>query len=142
MSPRGESPQHSESAEASERPTKRAKKLPFFERLSDEERRQLRRKQRLVRVDLEVSQSQETIEQARALNNELFEEVDHTREAVLDAENVEAIASKYQAHAERLVQVSLQNGVTVTVQESYRLILGLRFLDSTLSSLCTSCGPG
>ena len=42
----------------------------------------------------------------RAQNNELWRDVRYTREAVLDSENVDLIASKAARQAEKIVQVS------------------------------------
>jgi hypothetical protein len=61
--------------------------------------------------DDDNSATQETDEQvdflqsARRQNNVLFESVLYTREAVLDADNVDLIAQKYVQQVERLVQV-------------------------------------
>jgi hypothetical protein len=103
--------------------------------LTDQQRRELRRSQRQLHEtirqdkrealtstaatndsdgsddDDDNSATQETDEQvdflqsARRQNNVLFESVLYTREAVLDADNVDLIAQKYVQQVERLVQV-------------------------------------
>jgi hypothetical protein len=45
------------------------------------------------------------LDEARETNNKLFETVRFTREAVLDAENVDLIATKYVQQVDRLIQV-------------------------------------
>jgi len=75
--------------------------------MSEGERRELRRKQRALNADIDQTTSMEDVSGARVVNNDLFAKVGHTREAVLDAENVDAISKKFVHHAEQLVQVSL-----------------------------------
>ena len=48
----------------------------------------------------------ELFAQWREQNNELYNEVRYTREAVLDSENIDLIASKAAREAEKIVQVS------------------------------------
>ena len=91
---------------------------------TDADRRLLRRKQRELHNDIALGgdaaaasaggQSRggeggddESLRRLRALNNELWHDVRYTREAVLDSENVDLIASKAARQAEKIVQVSL-----------------------------------
>jgi hypothetical protein len=115
--------------------TKRTRAPGVFDEsgLTDQQRRELRRSQRQLHEtirqdkrealtstaatndsdddDDDNSATQETDEQvdflqsARRQNNVLFESVLYTREAVLDADNVDLIAQKYVQQVERLVQV-------------------------------------
>lgn len=77
---------------------------------TEEERRQLRRKQRRLNEEIvsdhHIDPELEFLSKAQEQNNELFDSVYYTREAVLDAENVDIIAQKYVQHADRMVQVS------------------------------------
>jgi hypothetical protein len=59
----------------------------------------------------------EFLDDVRNENNKLFKEVKYTREAVLDAENVDLIANKYVNQVDRLVQVSVYICLS---HESYR----------------------
>jgi hypothetical protein len=54
---------------------------------------------------VDANANMEFLKSARQHNNELFESVRFTREAVLDAENVDLIAQKYVQQVEQLVQV-------------------------------------
>jgi hypothetical protein len=73
-----------------------------------EQRRVLRRSQRCLAEDIGrfTGDWKETKDKQNA-NNELFDKVAFTREAVLDAENVQAIANKYVHKAEQLVKVGM-----------------------------------
>jgi hypothetical protein len=94
--------------------------------LTDQERRELRRNQRQLHETIRQDKREalagaaggeedgdnsaadeplEFLQSARQQNNVLFEKVLYTREAVLDAENVDLIAQKYVQQVERLVQV-------------------------------------
>uniref|UniRef100_A0A7R9WTL3 Non-structural maintenance of chromosomes element 4 n=1 Tax=Craspedostauros australis TaxID=1486917 RepID=A0A7R9WTL3_9STRA len=73
-------------------------------RLGDADRRAIRAEQRKLMRELE-EQDDVDLEQARKNNNALFEVVDHTREAVLDGENMKAITSKTSKSIEKLIQV-------------------------------------
>ena len=88
--------------------------------LTDAERRKLRRKQRELAKALQegpISNSSNAeddddhqgdfVTNVREKNNQLFEKVAYTREAVLDAENVCAIASKMSKKVDDMIQVSL-----------------------------------
>jgi hypothetical protein len=56
---------------------------------------------------VEKQDCMEFLDHAREENNELFNSVAFTREAVLDAENADMIASKTLQQVDRLVQVSV-----------------------------------
>jgi hypothetical protein len=92
---------------------------------TDADRRLLRRKQRELHNDIalggdaaaaasaggqigggEGGGDDDSLRRLRALNNELWQDVRYTREAVLDSENVDLIASKAARQAEKIVQVS------------------------------------
>lgn len=117
-----------------ERRTKRTRRGVFDESgLTDQERRNLRRSLRQLHEtirqdkrenlggttatattansdnnndnDSVTDEQVDFLQQARQQNNILFENVLYTREAVLDAENVDLIAQKYVQQVERLVQV-------------------------------------
>jgi len=82
--------------------------------LTEDDRRRLRREQRDVAKSLqdgvpindESEDKKDFVENARLRNNELFQSVRYTREAVLDAENVENIAAKLSKQVDEIVQVS------------------------------------
>jgi len=83
--------------------------------LTEDDRRILRRNQRrlhdIIRNDkreevLQQGDELDFLEKVRQRNNELFQDVKYTREAVLDAENVHLVAQKYVQQVDRLVQVS------------------------------------
>lgn len=90
---------------------------------TDADRRLLRRKQRELHNDIALGGDaaaasaggkigggeggdDDSLRKQRALNNELWQDVRYTREAVLDSENVDLIASKAARQAEKIVQVS------------------------------------
>lgn len=81
----------------------------------DADRRVLRRKQRELQADIatdgggggdEGEEGGDRIGRLRDANNELWDDVRFTREAVLDADNVNSLAAKATREAEKLVQVS------------------------------------
>ena len=85
----------------------------------DAERRVLRRKQRELQADIatdgggggdEGDEGEDRIGRLRDANNELWDDVRFTREAVLDADNVNSLAAKATREAEKLVQVSRTSG--------------------------------
>ena len=93
--------------------------------LTDAERRKLRRDQRELAKALQDgpvhtnnndegdndndddNDNGDFVTQVREKNNQLFEKVAYTREAVLDAENVCAIAAKMSKKVDDMIQVSL-----------------------------------
>lgn len=87
-----------------------AMKLPVFEEsgITDAERRDLRNRQRTIALVLrDECPGIEHVEEQRCKNNDLFEtKVCYTREAVLDADNVELIVAKYSKQIEKSVLVS------------------------------------
>jgi hypothetical protein len=121
--------------DAPEHPRQKKRRAPgvFDESgLTDQQRRELRRSQRQLHDtirqdrrealpsggtaatddndeddddDSEKDEQVDFLQSARQQNNVLFETVLYTREAVLDAENVDLIAQKYVQQVERLVQV-------------------------------------
>lgn len=84
--------------------------LPVLEEsgLTEEERRQIRKKQRQLNKELEETNME--VEEARDRNNEIYKRVRYTREAVLDGENMIAIANKTSQKVDRLIQVRLKYG--------------------------------
>jgi hypothetical protein len=78
--------------------------------LTDVQRRELRGAQRhlheqLAQGDAVSDDSWRRLHQARHDNNVLFDRVRFTREAVLDADNVNLIANQYVLEVDRMVQV-------------------------------------
>lgn len=76
---------------------------------TDEERREIRRQQRLLYKDIEEGGEELEVTEARDRNNVIFNNVRYVREAVLDGENVNAIAKKAAQKVDQLVQVRLNN---------------------------------
>jgi hypothetical protein len=88
---------------------------------TDAERRVLRSRQRELHNNIAVGggdgdgggvsggvgDDADDLTRLRAQNNELWRDVRYTREAVLDSENVDLIASKAARQAEKIVQVNL-----------------------------------
>lgn len=115
MAPRSEEPEQDagderikEEEESTERQSKRRKKMKMGEEsgLTDAQRRQLRREQRELAKKLHEGPEEEDeqfLDNAREMNNELFENVRFTREAVLDAENVDTIAAKFVNKADSMI---------------------------------------
>jgi non-structural maintenance of chromosomes element 4 len=90
------------------RRSKRRKEMKFGEDsgLTEEQRRELRRKQRNIAKELQegpAEDDEDFVDKARKKNNELFEDVRYTREAVLDIENVDAIAAKFVQKADSMI---------------------------------------
>jgi len=83
----------------------------------DADRRVLRRKQRELQADIatdgggEGEEGGDRIGRLRDANNELWDDVRFTREAVLDADNVNSLAAKATREAEKLVQVPRYDAV-------------------------------
>jgi hypothetical protein len=73
--------------------------------LTDEQRRKLRRQQRDLQKEM-ADRDDLQLEEARGRNNELFDHVRYTREAVLDGENLIVIANKAAKQVDRLIQAS------------------------------------
>jgi hypothetical protein len=72
---------------------------------TEEERREIRKQQRLLQKDLEEQGESLELEEARDRNNEIFANVRFIREAVLDGENVNLIANKAAQKVDKLIQV-------------------------------------
>ena len=125
--------------------------------MTDDDRRKLRRQQRDLhyRVSNDIGRGEEDamefLERNRDDNNELFDKVRYTREAVLDAENTEIIASKTLQHVDRLVQViptqrdNMDNIASTDLCPTTTPYLSLfsirRFQDLMLQSLPISFAP-
>ena len=80
---------------------------------TDTERRKLRHSQRLLLKDVTGADgdlledaTKDEFDRIRDANNELFDKVRFAREAVLDGENLDAIASRAARQADRLVAVA------------------------------------
>jgi hypothetical protein len=73
--------------------------------LTDDQRRKLRKKQRGLQKEM-ADRDDLQLEEARGRNNELFDHVRYTREAVLDGENLIVIANQAAKQVDRLIQVS------------------------------------
>ena len=115
MSPRSDEELESRKRPSPSPPRQRSKKkkIAVFEEsgITDAERRQLRHDQRQIHDTIVDDQRageapMEFLEDTRNQNNELFEKVAYTREAVLDAENIDLIAQKYVQQVDRMIQVS------------------------------------
>lgn len=80
---------------------------------TDAQRRKLRQKQRSLQKSIvdngEAMEkaTDETFGKIRNENNDLFQKVCYTREAVLDGENLDMIASRAAKQVDSLVQVSM-----------------------------------
>ena len=74
------------------------------EGIDDEVRRKLRQEERAL--GKAIQEETVTYEDGRDKNNELFEKVVYTREAVLDGENLKTLAEKAAKNAENIIQVS------------------------------------
>ena len=70
--------------------------------LTDEERREIRKSQRVLRKEI----AELDVEEARTRNNEIHKKVCYIRESVLDAENLDEIAKKATIKVDQMVQVS------------------------------------
>lgn len=95
--------------ESKSRRRRQKKRVKVFEEsgLDDEQRRLTRRQQRSLGALIDQSATTDSLQQVRDENNRLFESgVRFTREAVLDADNVEAIVKKNVQQAESMLQVS------------------------------------
>jgi hypothetical protein len=131
---------------ADTRRTKRTRRGVFEKSgLTDQQRRELRRSQRQLHEtirqdkrealsgtannnnsdddDSAADEQVDFLQSARQENNVLFESVLFTREAVLDAENVDLIAQKYVQQVERLVQVRYYYVLCCVVVRSVLCIL-------------------
>ena len=94
---------------------KKKKKVKVMEESgqTDEERRDLRRKQRLLQHKIVASETgaqledpnADAFEEIRGENNELFEAVRYTREAVVDGENLQLMSERTARQVDKLVQV-------------------------------------
>ena len=73
--------------------------------LTDDQRRQLRKQQRGLQKEM-ADRDDLPLQEARERNNELFEKVRYTREAVLDGDNLIEIANQAAKQVDRLVQVN------------------------------------
>ena len=72
---------------------------------TDEERREIRRQQRLLQKEIEDRGEDLGVTEARDRNNKIFSKVRFVREAVLDGENVNLIATKAAQKVDQLIQV-------------------------------------
>jgi uncharacterized protein YigA (DUF484 family) len=72
---------------------------------TDGQRKKLRQRQLALARKIDHSTTLADLQKAREENNELFDDVVYAREAILDANNVNSIASKLSEHAERMVHV-------------------------------------
>mmetsp|Transcript_14434 Transcript_14434/g.31293 ORF Transcript_14434/g.31293 Transcript_14434/m.31293 type:complete len:421 (-) Transcript_14434:205-1467(-) len=96
---------------------KKGKKFKIMEGTTDADRRVLRRRQRELHTEIAMDGgsnaaagdggggADDPINRMRGENNELWGQVRYTREAVLDSENIDLIASKAARQAEKIVQV-------------------------------------
>lgn len=74
---------------------------------TDQERREIRKSQRLLHRTIEEGGETLQLEQVRKENNDIFKKVMHTREAVLDGENIFLIAGRVTKQVDRLIQVCI-----------------------------------
>ncbi len=81
-------------------------KVKVCQGLTDEERRDIRKSQRILRKEIPDLD----IDEARARNNEIHKKVRYIRESVLDAENLDEIAKKATIKVDQMVQVRKRVG--------------------------------
>ncbi len=97
---------------------KKKVKIMGYSNQTDADRRLLRQRQRELQQDIAIGGGESSsggvddpnsgeLERVREKNNELWNEVRYTREAVLDSENMDLITSKAARQVERIVQVSM-----------------------------------
>lgn len=77
-----------------------------FSGMTEAERREVRKEQRALQKKLVDGDGIE-VEDARGENNKIFKRVKFTREAVLDGDNLNLIATKASHKMDRLIQVRL-----------------------------------
>ena len=101
--------------------------------LTDAQRRQLRRDQRDLAKKLAEDADEDAVDKARKKNNELFENVRYTREAVLDVENVDAIAEKFSKKADAMIQAPRYDALKLVTKLKNKLTVhegdGASFFD-------------
>ena len=73
--------------------------------LTDDQRRKLRKQQRGLQKEM-ADRDDLPFKEARGRNNELFDQVRYTREAVLDGDNLIVIAHEASKQVDRLIQAS------------------------------------
>jgi hypothetical protein len=88
---------------------------------TDEERREIRKQQRLLQRDIEERGQDLLVTEARDRNNKIFSKVRFIREAVLDGENVNLIASKAAQKVDQLIQVRVS--CLLCCDSSYHVLL-------------------
>jgi uncharacterized protein YigA (DUF484 family) len=76
--------------------------IQLFQGLTDEQRREIRKSQRLLRKEIPDLD----VDEARQRNNEIHKNVRYIRESVLDAENLDEIAKKATNKVDQMIQVS------------------------------------
>lgn len=105
MAPRRDD-SHPEEAEENRRrsSTPLRRSVRVLQGLTDSQRRVIREKQRQVHDHL-VNEDYDDLGEVRDENNELFDNVKWTRELVLDADNIDVLATKYAKEVEQNVQV-------------------------------------
>jgi hypothetical protein len=79
--------------------------------LTEEERREIRKSQRLLRKEIPDLD----VDEARERNNIIHKKVRYIRESVLDAENLDEIAKKATHKVDKMIQVSLPVGRVASV---------------------------
>ena len=79
--------------------------------LTEEERREIRKSQRLLRKEIPDLD----VDEARERNNTIHKKVRYIRESVLDAENLDEIAKKATHKVDKMIQVSLLVGLVAFV---------------------------
>lgn len=134
---------------------------------TDADRRSLRQKQRELHNDIALGgdaaaalaggtigggegDGDDSLRKLRALNNELWQDVRYTREAVLDSDNVDLIANKAARHAEKIVQVSsyflccmgLGQGLFVSHPQTNNLFVLTNMMKSGSTIRRGPSGPG
>ena len=110
-----EHPQAEEEMASRGRKSKR-QKLMGESKQTDSERRELRIQQRKLQQSItekgsEISEKMRdcqagTFERVREKNNKLYDQVNYIREAVIDADTVDAISMRVTKQADKLIQVS------------------------------------
>ncbi|KAL3922940.1 MAG: hypothetical protein SGILL_001937 [Bacillariaceae sp.] len=97
-------------------------KFKVFEGQTDQERREIRKKQRRLQKDMEERGENLELAEARDRNNEIFKNVRYTREAVLDGENINMIATKAAQKVDQLIQVSITMSMDVPRYDADRVV--------------------
>eukprot|EP00980_Cylindrotheca_fusiformis_P006335 scaffold1356_cov123-Cylindrotheca_fusiformis.AAC.16 len=109
-----------------------------------EERRAIRRAQRKLFKEVEENGETLEVDDVRGRNNEIFHHVRHTREAVLDGENVKLIANRAVQKVDRLIQVPRYDADRLVSKLAQKCKSGTNFdwsLLGTQAGVCFNAVP-